>query len=115
MPGTSSWWQLQPGIELLSSTRSSSCSAHQNHQDHVHVACGDFDVVGKDDGEEKDHHLNGPLEESFAGLAGENAVVEPGDFVPAHLRPNIISPLVLLLLLLCVLTDRTGRVDELLP
>ena len=62
--------------------------------DHVHVGCDDFDVVvggnDDDDDEEEEDHLHGSLEESFTRLTGENAVVEPGDFVSTHLRQKIL-------------------------
>ena len=83
MPGIFSWWQLQLGTELLAGKRSSSCSDHHNH-DNVHVRCDDFDDDYEDNG-----HLNGPLEESFAGLAGENAIVEPRDLVSTHLKTTL--------------------------
>ena len=88
-PGIFSWWQLQQGTEPLVGTRSSSCSEHHNHDHDGRVGCDDV-VFGGDDGED---HLNGSLEESFARLAGENAVVEPGDFVTAHLQQKNISHL----------------------
>ena len=89
-PGISSWWQLQQDTEPLVGTRSSSCSEQHNHDHDGRVGCDDVDVVGGDDGED---HLNGALEESFARLARENAVVEPGDFVTAHLQQKNISHL----------------------
>ena len=79
-----------------------------------------------------DTNLHGPLEEALAGLAGENAVVEPRDLVTTHLEiqheagdglnnyhysqsqppPSFTSDL-------CSVqyfpTNRTRRVDQLLP
>ena len=91
-PGISSWWQLQQGTEPLVGTHSSSCSERHNHDHDGRVGCDDVDVnvvVGEDD----EDHLNGALEESFARLTRENAVVEPGDFVTAHLQQKNISHL----------------------
>ena len=96
-PGISSWWQLQQGTEPLVGTHSSSCSEQHNHDHEGRVGydIDDFDdvVVVVGDDEDDEDHLNGPLEESFARLARENAVVEPGDFVTAHLQQKNISHL----------------------
>ena len=77
---------MQLGIELLAGTHSSSCSGHHNG----HNGDADDDDYGDDDHDDNDDddedHLDSALEESFAGLAGENAIVEPGNLVSAHLQ-----------------------------
>ena len=91
-PDTFSLLQLQLGTELLAGTHSSSCSGHHNSHDDD----DDDDVVVEDDDEydyedDDEDHLDSPLEESFARLTGENAVVEPRDLVSAHLQKQNIS------------------------